>query len=64
MGDSYRAEVKGKIKGKRAHTHGAQNHFGRALPADRRTLRERTLARFAAWHKRVEAAKAQKRLLR
>ena len=57
-----RAEREDKVKGFRSHTVDAKGNPSRSLPEDRRTLREHTFKRFAAWKARVEAAKRQKRM--
>ena len=57
-----RAERIDKVKGFRAIPHRATDAFTRALQPERRALREHTFKRFAAWKKRVTAAKAQRRL--
>jgi len=58
-----RAERIDKVKGFRKNPIRAAEDVGNPLSAGRRALREHTLKRFAAWKKRVEAAKAQKRLI-
>ena len=57
-----RAERIDKVKGFRQVPNRFEILARGSLPAERRTLREHTFKRFAAWKARVAAAKAQGRL--